>query len=130
MLVLLFAGAAWATSLNFSSSPNLTGLTYWVERDNVGDASTAQTIKAAPGAGYRLTVTRVIISCVTACAIYLKDEDGTVIAGGYEFTTGGPGTIDLNFYRYPRYLADNKALTYEATAEGNVTVEVEGFTSN
>jgi len=131
LTVATFAAVALADVLELSTAPSdsARGWTYWVRRDVIGNASTAQTLYTAPGEGKRLNVTRVIFSTAAATALYLVDEDDNTIAGGYAFTTSGPGTIDISFPR-PRYLEDNKALKYKATATGAVLVEVEGFTSD
>ena len=127
-LSLVPLNALAVSSISFASPPSLIGVSLWQVRDNKADASTAVTLKAAPGTGYRLYVTRVLISCKTATAVYLQDEDANVIAGGYEFTTTAPAFLDINF-PFPRKLTANKALTYKAGGAGNITIEVEGYTA-
>jgi len=129
--VLALAGTVFAaaSAINTVKVPAASIVSWWQVRDNTASAATAVELKTAPSTGQYLAVRRVIMSCASAIAIYLQDEDGNVIAGGYEFTTGGPGTIDIQ-YEFPRYLTDEKALHYQATGAGNVTIEVEGFTAS
>jgi hypothetical protein len=118
---------AAVADIYFGAPQSPMGVTMWQVMDTSADASTAVELVPGPTA-QRLNVTRVIISCGSAITVDLQDEDATIVAGPYYFTTGGPGTIDLTF-PYPRKLNGLKGLYFNASGAGAITVEVEGFTS-
>jgi hypothetical protein len=104
------------------------GRTYWSVNYADTDASTAIEIKATPGAGKSLYVTEIVIGSDDADAHpHLQDEDGTVIFGPLQSTTGGIHLVAV--LRHPIKLTANKALELKAAAAGNVFIFVEGATA-
>jgi len=93
------------------------------------DASTADAVKAAPGADKSILIDHVILTTdVTTVDPWLQDEDDNVIFGRFFGTigaTGGPLVINKRFPN-PLKLTSNKALELKASAAGDVSVYVEG----
>jgi hypothetical protein len=93
------------------------------------DTSTANELKAAPGAGFSILIDHVIITTnVTTVDPWLQDEDDKVIFGRFFGTigaAGGPLVINKHFPN-PLKLISNKALELKASASGDVSVYVEG----
>jgi len=101
----------------------------WQINATSDDASGCEEIKAAPGAGYALCISRLIIGIGAAITVTIGDG---AAAGAVETIAIGPvggaaGTYAFEFPR-PIQLTANKALTVDASGAGAICVWVEGFT--
>jgi len=105
------------------------GGTPFVVTGHSTDASSADLVKAAPGAGFSILIDHVILTTnVTTVDPWLQDEDDNVIFGRFFGTigaAGGPLVIDKKFPN-PLKLVSNKALELASSAAGDVSVYVEG----
>ena len=104
--------------------------TPWHINATSDDASGCEEIKAAPGAGYQLCVTRLTIGVGAAITVTVGSG---VAAGAVEGDQIGPiggaaGTYQLDFCQHPVALTENKSLTVDASGAGTVCVYAEGFT--
>jgi hypothetical protein len=106
------------------------GAARWSVNGSSADASGCETLKATPGAGYSLCITRLFI--YLGAAITATIGSGTN-AGAVETVLVGPlggaaGTYVLDLRETPIVLDANKALTVDASAAGAICVYAEGFT--
>lgn len=102
----------------------------WSATLNSADASSATQVKAAGGAGKRYYLTSVVISTDTAMNVKIQDDAGTpnvAIQSIYLAANGGmvypipPGSaIQMG--------ADNQDIDVLASAAGNISVTITGFT--
>jgi hypothetical protein len=107
-----------------------TPATPWQINASSADASGCEEIQAAPGAGYHLCISRLVIGIGAAITVDIgAGESGsacqTVLIGAIG---GAAGTYILDFRDRPILLAENKSLTVDASDAGVVNVYVEGFT--
>jgi hypothetical protein len=106
------------------------GLTKFSYRATSANVSAGEELVAAPAAGSNLNITRLRISSAVALACWLADDAATVLTQIYYFqATGGDSFIDIDFSHAPRIVADAKAIEIDATGAGQVSIEIEGFTS-
>lgn len=94
------------------------------------DASGCETIKAAPGAGYTLVITRCYINSAAAITITLGEGNA-----GAAVTTAimGPITFAANqtlqwVFENPIRLTSNTILSADASGAGVINIFVEGYT--
>ena len=104
----------------------------WAVNNDMADGSTAVLTKAAPGAGYALYVTNLVLSKTTSSsdiAVQLLDEDDTVYLGPL-YLVDNAGALFNRTWRCPIKLAANKALYVKGVGgKGSAFVAyVEGFT--
>ena len=102
----------------------------WAVNGSSADATGCETLKAAPGAGYSLCITRLFI--LVGAAITVTIGSGAN-AGSVETVLVGPlggaaGTYVLDVRDHPVVLAENKALSVDASGAGVVCIYAEGFT--
>lgn len=108
-----------------------TGLTHWacnVRSDNI---SGCETIKDAPGTGYSLCLTGIIISSGAALTITIGEGNAgagvtTAIMGPITFAAG---QLMVWKFDYPLALTTNTILSCDASGAGDVNIYVEGFTA-
>jgi hypothetical protein len=117
-------------ALDAQSTPTIVpipkGGVYFCVNGNEADASTAVEIKAAPGAGYNIYITKIILNSDDADAHpHLQDEDDTVLFGALNSAVESP-TITRVAEGTAIKMTANKALELKAAAAGNVFVYVEG----
>ena len=90
------------------------------------DASTAISIKTAPGTGKAIYITSIILGSDDADAHpHLQDEDDNVLFGPLFSTIEGP--VMSHTFAKPLKMVSNKALEIKAAAAGNVFIFVEGI---
>jgi len=124
------AVATNAISVTGPMEAHLSGITPWQINATSDDASGCEEIKAAPGAGYALVITRLTIGIGAAITVTV----GSGVAGGaVEGDQIGPiggaaGTYQLDVRERPVQLTENKPLTVDASGAGTVCVYAEGFT--
>ena len=111
------------------ANPNQT-ITPWQVNATSADASGCEEIKATPGSGYALVVTRLIIAIGAAITVTVGSGEST---GAVEGDTIGPiggaaGTYFLDFRDRPVQLTANKSLTFDASGAGTVGIYAEGYT--
>jgi len=105
----------------------------FVVTGNTADSSTANALKAAPGAGKSILIDACILTSNDADANpQLQDEDDNVIFGLFYGLLGAAGGATVVSMRFPNplKLVSNKALELKAAAAGNVSVYVEGRIQN
>lgn len=96
----------------------------WAVNATEADAATNSEVKAAPGAGKSLYLTKVLINCALAQTVVLNDAS-TALLGPYTFLAAGGTIVSLEF-KIPIKLTANQALN--VTAAGAYALYVEGFT--
>lgn len=100
----------------------------WAVNNDEDDGTPAVDIKAAPGAGYALYVTNIVLSGrLLDVAVTLQDGDGTVLFGPIQMQADG-GALFTKDFLTPLKVTDNKALSVLATNGVAFTIYVEGFT--
>jgi hypothetical protein len=95
--------------------------------ENHSTAQTNNSLQAAPGAGYHLYITDIIMSTDTAMNIKLvEDTAGTPadVAGPYYFAANGGIAARLTT---PVRVTENKDLGFTSSAAGNHTITVLGY---
>lgn len=107
-----------------------TPATPWQINASSADASGCEEIQAAPGAGYHLCISRLVIGIGGAITVNIGSGEAastceTVLIGAIG---GAAGTYVLDFRDRPILLAENKSLTVDASGGGAINVYVEGFT--
>ncbi len=118
-----------AAAVNVAPPINANQKTMWMVRGQTTDASGREELRAAPAAGLQLYVTRFRITCTTALAAWLCDEDGTLITSKFYFSAVGGNVVEVDCSQAPRLLVAAKALSVETDVGGDISVEVEGFTA-
>ena len=102
----------------------------WSATVNSADASSATQIKAAGGASTRHYITSIIISCGAAMNVTIQDDAGTPNVAMENMYFAANGGIALTFPpNTPLKMgADNQDIDLIASAAGNVTVVLTGYT--
>ncbi len=100
----------------------------WISNGNSADASGAEVLKAAPGAGVQLLVDKLVISSGAAITVTVGSGES---ASAVETVIWGPVHMAANsqvIWKPERaaQLAANKALVIDASGAGDVTVIAEG----
>lgn len=90
------------------------------------DATTAEELQAAPGAGLSLYITQVVLGSDDADAHpHIQDEDDNILFGPLLSSVEGPHLIRPGSTAIK--MIANKALELKAAAAGNIFVYVEGI---
>lgn len=111
------------TALTISEDP--IAKVFWAVNATETDAASNSEVKAAPGTGKSLYLTKVLINCAVAQTVVLNDAT-TALLGPYTFLADGGTVVSLDFTR-PIKLTANQALN--VTAGGAYALYVEGFTA-
>ncbi len=117
-------------SVTAPKSALLAPITGWQINASSADASACEQIKATPGAGYHLVVTRLIVCVGAAITVTVgSGESGGAVEGDQIGPLGGAaGTYVLDFREAPILLTANKPLTVDSSGAGQVCVYAEGYT--
>jgi len=105
-------------------------VTRWAVNASTADASGCEQIKAAPGAGYELVVSRIVccIGAAITATIGSGESTGAVETPEWGPFGGAAGTYILDCRDKPIQLTANKSLTIDASGAGTVCAYVEGYT--
>ena len=110
------------TTVPVDRDVNATSL--WSLNATSADASGSEDIKATPGAGYHLVITRATILIGAAITVTLL-ADADVLVGP---VGGAAGTYALDFSERPVVLDANHKLACDASGAGAICIYVEGYT--
>jgi len=103
---------------------------YWAVTGADDDSQTAEIIRAAPGSGYSLYITYVLMSWLDADAVpRLQDEDDTLLFGPWNGSGANAPLVIEHEFKMPVKLTANKALELKCAAAGTVSFYIEGFTA-
>lgn len=104
------------------------GGTWFCINGNEGDAHDGGiSIKAAPGSGYAIFITKIILESPDADAFpYLEDEDNNILFGPLYGVANSSASIVRNAEGTAIRMVANKALYLNSAAAGNIFVYVEG----
>ncbi len=96
------------------------------------DAQGTEIIKAAPGTGISIYLTKITISCATAITVTVGEDEAasavvTPIVGPVPFGTGG-GQQVFDF-GHPIKMTANKLLAFDASGAGAIQILAEGYTA-
>lgn len=105
-------------------------VTPWQVNATSADASACEEIKATPGAGYHLVITRLIVAVGAAITVTVgSGESGGAVEGDAIGPLGGAaGTYEFDVRDRPILLTANKSLTFDASGAGTVCIYAEGYT--
>ena len=95
----------------------------WSANITSADVSGGGDIKAAPGVGYQLALTRLTIYIGAAITVTLLDAAAILIGP----LGGAAGSSQLDFSDFPLLLPENKSLTVDSSAAGLVSVYADGY---
>jgi len=101
--------------------------TQWRVNFSSADASGGEIIKADPGAGLSLVITKMVLVYGIAGSITIT-EDATTILGPFTFVATAGGTLTLDFSDEPLILTANTELGITADA-GAIAGVVDGYTT-
>ena len=107
-----------------------TAITPWQVNATSADASGCELIVAAPGTGYVLVVTRLVIYIGAAITVTIgSGKSGSAVEAVVIGPLGGAaGTYPLDCRARPIVLTTNKSLSFDASGAGAVCIYAEGFT--
>ena len=93
------------------------------------DISACEEIIAAPGAGYRIVIERLIVCIGAAITVTVgSGETGPGSVEGDKITLGGAaGTYNLDFGEEGIEMTANKSLTADASGAGTVCIVAKAF---
>lgn len=122
--------AITTNSLEISPLHQGTITSRWRVNASSADASGCETVKAAPGAGYELVVTRLAVTIGGSATVTIGAAEES---GGVKRTLLGPlggsaMAVSLDLPAVGLVLDPNAALTIDASGAANVWVYAEGIT--
>lgn len=102
----------------------------WTVSAYSADATGAELLKAAPGAGLYLYVTKMIVIADAGVTVTIGEDESSSAPVTVYFTIPGGGTgTTFDFREYPVRIGDaNSQFVMDANTAGDVYVFAEGFT--
>lgn len=119
-----------AVSVTAAKRHRVDAITPWQVNAGTADASGCEEIKAMPGAGYHLCVSRLIVILGAAITVTFGEDE---LAGAVAVALLGPlggaaGCYVIDCRQAPIEMTANTALVIDSSGAGQVCVYAEGFT--
>jgi len=132
-VLFLFLGIALILLLGTISTTSLTSYPVgWSINATTSDASSCETLKAAPGAGSSLYIRQIHVNCANDVTVTVgrgESSDNVIatIIGPVTFKAAGTNYMDWTFL-LPIRVPDNNSITLDASGSGAVQVFIAGYT--